>query len=135
MKWICQLGHNKASLIVVWNVVTHIDLSSAFVTFWWYHYIMRKLVFLNVLQIVPNRLFINFSLYYKKKSFCSNETMRKSDVLMISSEHNKSRWWIKESISLEGWKLKNRAKIEKPVKTKNWGRIFFGFSPFLLIKC
>ena len=50
---------------------------------------MRKLVFLNVLQIVPNRLFINFSLYYKKKSFCSNETMRKSDILMRLSERNK----------------------------------------------
>ena len=27
----------------------------------------------------------------RKTTFCSNETMRKSDVLMISSEHDKSR--------------------------------------------
>ena len=68
MKWICQLGHNKASLIVVWNVVTHIDLSSAFVTFWWYHYIMRKLDFLNVFQIVPNKPYKNFLWYYEKNA-------------------------------------------------------------------
>ena len=38
--------------------------------------------------MVPNKLKKDIT---RKTTFCSNETMRKSDVLMISSEHDKSR--------------------------------------------
>ena len=56
------------------HFAVYLDRSPAFVTFWWYHYIKRKLNFLNVFQIVPNKPYINFLWYHEKNAnlFCWN---------------------------------------------------------------
>ena len=50
------------------HFAVYLDRSPAFVTFWWYHYIMRKLDFLDVFQIVPNKPYRNFLWYHEKNA-------------------------------------------------------------------
>ena len=40
-------------------------------------------------QIVPNKPYRNFLWNYEKMPFCSKKIMRKSDILIISSDYNK----------------------------------------------
>ena len=63
----------------------------------------------------------------RKTPFCSNENMRKSDVLMISSESNKSRWSIYLSRISLNWDSLNWSlgALEQVEPYNLWTKLMF----------